>query len=160
MLTDGPNKKSRLYPFGRRTLRCRFGPGSIPLLLLPDQAASASGFLRQFASGGAWRVPHPRRLRAWPHPRMDAIPMKTKTGISQAFSGNTRRPSILSPAQTMHPTADFCKRTKNDQLGYSCERTPWVLVTGVEPLDRSHPAPPNLREPLTHDVRLRLKQSQ
>ena len=26
------------------------------------------------------------------------------------------------------------KTRKNDHPGYSCERTPWVLVTGVEPL--------------------------
>ena len=51
----------------------------------------------------------------------------------------------------------------SDRPGYSCERTPWVLVTGAEPLNPSpvlKPAPPNLHESLTHNVRLRLKQSQ
>jgi hypothetical protein len=29
------------------------------------------------------------------------------------------------------------KPGKNDRPGYSCERTPWVLVTGAEPLNCS-----------------------
>jgi len=58
-----------------------------------------------------------------------------KTGISQAFSGNTRRPSILSPAPTLPLAACGRKRKKSDRPGYSCERTPWVLVTGAEPLN-------------------------
>jgi hypothetical protein len=28
----------------------------------------------------------------------------------------------------------MCAGLKSDHPGYSCERTPWVLVTGVEPL--------------------------
>jgi hypothetical protein len=31
----GPNRKPRLYPFGKRTLRCRFEPGPIPRLFSP-----------------------------------------------------------------------------------------------------------------------------
>lgn len=51
------------------------------------------------------------------------------------------------------------KPGKNDHPGYSCERTPWVLVTGVEPLKLPLLAPLNLRESLTQNVRLRLQQS-
>jgi hypothetical protein len=58
---------------------------------------------------------------------------------------------------TLCANACAIKPQKNDRPGYSCERTPWVLVTGAEPLNC--PAPPNLPESLTQCVRLRLPQS-
>jgi len=77
----------------------------------------------------------PEDLRKWRRPGMEGVSMKKKTGVSQAFSGNTRRPSILNPAHTLSRAARFGKPPKSDRPGYSCERTPWVLVTGAEPLN-------------------------
>ena len=47
-----------------------------------------------------------------------------------AASGMCCKPERVSLIEKM-------KTGKNDRPGYSCERTPWVLVTGAEPLNPS-----------------------
>ena|ERR1035438_9633678 len=78
------------------------------------------------------------------------------------FSAISCRPRALTRRLQLTKAllaARFGKPRRSDRPGYSCERTPWVLVTGAEPL-KFLKSPPNLHEPLTQSVRLRLKQRQ
>jgi hypothetical protein len=45
-----------------------------------------------------------------------------------------------APGQTIQQSGRLGELPKNDRPGYSCERTPWVLVTGAEPLNHSENA--------------------
>ncbi len=77
--------------------------------------------------------------------RMDSVSMKTKTGAPRAFSGNACRSSILVPVQTITEMAVGCEAemvtfgSESDHPGYSFERAPWALFTGVGPLNQCTP---------------------
>lgn len=51
---------------------------------------------------------------------------KTKTGVPRAFSGDTRRPSILSPSQTLYQAAWACTIQKESaELSLATQRRAW-----------------------------------
>ena len=88
-----------------------------------------------------------QNLSRWRGQTTEGVPMKTKTGAPRAFSVSACRSSILNPrkryAKQIRGARPFNKpplappgQAQNDRPGYSCERTPWVLVTGAEPLNR------------------------
>ncbi len=57
---------------------------------------------------------------------MESIPMKTKTDVPRAFSGDARRPSILSPGQTVNQTVGICKPQKEGgELSLATQRLAW-----------------------------------